>query len=167
MTFGHWAIDKELFDFIRQVLPDGKTILELGSGDGTAELVKHYKVYSVEHDPEWIDKYKSNYIFAPIRRHKPVKNLEGEYWYDARVLELILPEIDYDLLLIDGPPSHYGRAGLIKYWSLFKTNVIIVMDDLNRYEDWRIMVKVSGRLKKPFTVHNAWSEKKHFGVVLP
>ncbi len=36
--FGGWAIQESCFNFIREILPEGKTILELGSGHGTDAL---------------------------------------------------------------------------------------------------------------------------------
>ena len=49
-----WVIAPELYNWIRENIKDGSTILELGSGTGTIELCKHYTVYSVEHDKKWI-----------------------------------------------------------------------------------------------------------------
>jgi hypothetical protein len=37
-----WAIPREAFEWIYENLPHGSTILELGSGNGTKELVKYY-----------------------------------------------------------------------------------------------------------------------------
>ena len=47
MQFGCGAITRALFDDIRFMVPDGSHILEFGSGRGTKELLKHYKVTSV------------------------------------------------------------------------------------------------------------------------
>ena len=48
MGFGEWAISEELYEDIKSILPEGKTILEFGSGSGTHELLKHWSVISVE-----------------------------------------------------------------------------------------------------------------------
>ena len=67
---GSWSITKELFDWIRDTLPDGKTILELGSGPGTVKLLEYYKVYSIEHSKRWLGLAKGgNYIYAPIKKY--------------------------------------------------------------------------------------------------
>ena len=71
--FGGWAISKTCFDYIRELLPGGKVILELGSGEGTAELAKYYRMYSIENQKEWINKYDSTYIYAPIKKYVNVK----------------------------------------------------------------------------------------------
>ena len=75
--------------------PKNSTILELGSGTGTIELVKHYTVYSIEHQKQWVgEASRSNYIYAPLKTYGGVFN-----WYDNHYLNN-LPK-DYDLLLID------------------------------------------------------------------
>lgn len=67
-NLGGWAIQESCYNFIKQILPEGKIILEFGSGLGTDYLSKHYKMYSVENYSEWINKYKSTYIYAPDRK---------------------------------------------------------------------------------------------------
>ncbi len=164
-AFGGYAISEELFQWIRDNLEEGKTLLELGSGTGTGELVKHYNVYSIEHDIAWLFKYHDNYIHAPLKEHKQVAHYcDGKpIWYDARALERELPKIDYDMILVDGPPK--WRSGFMKYWSLFKDDVPVVVDDVNRIRDLKILRGVSVRKKTPFTVYNTWVGGKHFGAV--
>ena len=69
MSFGGWSINEVCFDYIKDILPDGKIILEFGSGFGTEQLAKHYKMYSIENYKEWIGKYNSTYIYAPISQY--------------------------------------------------------------------------------------------------
>ena len=64
-----WSISKELFDYIRKILPEGSTIVELGSGWASEQLSKYYTVYSIEHSEKWLDKYNTNYIYAPIKNN--------------------------------------------------------------------------------------------------
>ena len=40
--FGGWAIEESCFNLIKEILPEGKTILEMGSGYGTDILSKYY-----------------------------------------------------------------------------------------------------------------------------
>ena len=141
--FNNWTIPKELFDWIRANLPDGKTILELGSGDGTDELRKHYTVHSIEHDLAFVK--EGNYIHAPIIRYR------GYDWYDLTKLKA-LPK--YDLLLIDGPTSVIGRRGFIKHRDLFNLNVPIVIDDTQREAERIIAMDLSQMLDRELTVHN-------------
>ena len=168
MVLGDWAIDQALLDHIHSILPQGKTVLEFGSGEGTAELLKRYKVYSVEHNKEWLDKYPTNYIYAPLKEHKAMRNYSEPYiWYDADVLRRTLPKLKYDLILIDGPIQ--SRTGFVKYmnWIPLNTNVPMVFDDVNLKRNWLIIKGVSSRVKRPFTCYNAWKDGKDFGVIMP
>ncbi len=154
-NFGGWSIDKELFDYIRQVLPTGKTILELGSGWASGILSEYYTVYSIEHDPQWVGKYNTHYIYAPIRHG----------WYDVSVLSTELPT-HYDLILIDGPTGTIGRWGFYTNLYLFNTNTIMIFDDVNRIAEYHLLTAVSHKLNKPYTIYESNGEKK-FGVILP
>jgi predicted O-methyltransferase YrrM len=120
-NFGGWSIDKELFDFIRSVLPEGKIMLELGSGWSSQKFSEYYTVYSIEHNEKWVGKYSTHYIYAPIKNG----------WYDISILSKKLPQ-SYDLILIDGPTGDIGRGGFYSHLDLFNTNVIMIFDDINR-----------------------------------
>lgn len=152
-NFGGWAIDKELFDYIRTILPEGKTILELGSGWGSGELSKYYTVYSIEHDPAWVGRYNTHYIYAPIKHG----------WYDIEVLKKELPQ-HYDLIIVDGPPGTIGRWHFSTYLTLFKATVPIIFDDVNRKPEHSLMTDVAKKLKKPFKILHGGTGKQ-FGVV--
>ena len=161
-----WSVSPTLIEIIKDLVPVNSTILELGSGEGTDVLSEHFKVYSVEHDSEWVGKYKSTYIHAPLKEHKPVGGIGGDEpveWYDPDVLRAQLPK-HYDLLLIDGPPKN--RSGFIKYFELFKADVPMIFDDVHRARDLTVMTKIAARLSRPYTVYGL-HETKHFGVILP
>ena len=152
--FDNWTIPTELFEWIRENLPDGKTILELGSGNGTTELLKHYTVYSIEHDPAWIGQTKSNYIFAPIISY------EDYEWYDSGVL-LDLPK--YDLILVDGPTGKIGRGGFYRNSHLFDMSVPIVIDDTQRYAEFKLAGTLGKSLNREVTYfHETW---RKFAVI--
>ena len=154
-NFGGWSIDKEVFDYIQQVLPAGKTILELGSGWASEILSEYYTVYSIEHDPQWVGKYNTHYIYAPI--------ING--WYDVSVLSNELPT-HYDLILIDGPTGTIGRGKFYTNLYLFNTNTIMIFDDVNRIAEYNLLVAVSQKLNKPYTIYKS-NGQKNFGVILP
>lgn len=120
------------FDWIENNIPCGSTILELGSGDGTKRLAMHYNMYSIEHDPFWVNRHDSTYIYAPIKKD----------WYDVRFLKNKLPKY-YDLLLVDGPPGKIGRLGFIENIGLFDTNTCMLFDDVKRKEERRLVNLVS------------------------
>jgi len=157
-NFGGWAIQESCFNFIRKILKDGSTILELGSGIGTYHLSKHYKMYSIENYIEWVDKYDSNYIFAPIKYYNDewqAPDLPGENsdrqvgWYNPYFLEGKIPK-KYDLILIDGPNGSFGRGGFLKHIDIFNTSVPIIFDDINRNDENLLMIKVSEKIGKPY-----------------
>lgn len=152
--FGGDSIERNCFDKIRDILPRGKTILELGSGRVTGELAKHYEMISIEHDSKWLNKYRSTYIYAPL-----VLDISHDmWWYDTMVLERELPDHCYDLILVDGPPAiSLGRKairmGFYHNLDLFDTRCPMVFDDMQPGRMEREMVaKVSKKLGRPFMV---------------
>ena len=66
MGFGQVSISKNCFELIRSILPEGKTILEFGSGFGTTQLAKHYNMYSVENQIEWQNAHLSSKCLSII-----------------------------------------------------------------------------------------------------
>jgi hypothetical protein len=156
-NLGGWAIQETCYNFIKTILPEGSTILEFGSGIGTDYLSKHYEMISIENYSEWVGKYKSTYIHAPIVYYTesyPAPDLPGEHgskqigWYDVEIIKQQLPS-KYDLILVDGPNGKFGRGGFLKHIDLFNTNVPIIFDDINR-EERHLMVKVSELLGRPY-----------------
>ena len=128
--FNDWSISRELFDFIRQTIPAGSTILEFGSGYGTKALAMYYEMYSIEDDIRFVNLFNSNYCHAPIKQY------DGYQWYDREVVAEFVKDIEYDLLLIDAPiGGKYGRSGFLQHTDLFNMNVPVVVDDTNRDEE--------------------------------
>lgn len=161
---GDWSIDPKLVEYIEDVLPKGSTILELGSGHGTQVLADlGYKMHSVEHELDFVGKYDSTYIYAPLEDMKPVRHHpKATSWYNRDKLTEGLKGLKYDLLLIDGPPAH--RAGFIKYFTLFDPESIMVFDDLQRDRERRICHSIAGRLDTCYVTYAAGT-KKPFGVI--
>lgn len=145
MPFGSWSIERECFELIREILPDGSTILELGSGWVTGELAKHYNVVSIEHDAAHVGKYPSRYIHAPMKLG----------WYDPQAIrEGGLQGVKYDMILIDGPPAivignAYSRLGLLANLDLFDLNVPIVLDDTERRPEKELAKMLATVLNRP------------------
>ena len=162
-----WTITSTLLEYLKQNLPEGKTILELGSGKGTEELVKNWKVSSIEHDSKWVGVVpQTNYIHAPLTPHKALKRHEGTLWYDRRVLteQIVKSNLQYDLILVDGPCPPGSRAGFFKYIDYFNTNVPLIFDDINRAKDWILLLSIQNKLGKTITVPHD-SHGKAFGVL--
>ena len=128
-AFGGYAIAEEMYEWLLKNLPEGKTILELGSGKGTIYLTKHWKVYSIEHDKRWVNyAKKAHYIYAPIGSYGTKKVYK---WYDRKIIRKYIPK-DYDLLLVDGPNGYIGREGFLRNLNLFKKDIPIIIDDTQR-----------------------------------
>ena len=155
MGFGGWAISQELFDWLDANVKHGSTILELGSGKGTAELVKLWEVYSVEHDLEWVGKVKgSHYLHAPL--------VDG--WYHPNKVNSLIKQIDCDVVIIDGPPSAQGRGNFIRHMGLFNPAVPWVFDDMHRLPDLRSAAKVAKARDAQLVLHQC-ADGKEFGVI--
>ena len=164
------SIGKNCFKKIREILPEGSTILELGSGEGTDELLKHYRVISIEHNEKYVShkgKYIHICIYAPIKDYvmkaKKIYNEKG--WYDVSVVTNALQQLEgkYDLILVDGPNGSIGRGGFLKFFSIFKQDVPIIIDDVhdNRYLD--MTSKITLKLKVGFKVFTDY--RKQFAII--
>ncbi len=118
--------------WIVENIPDGATILELGSGKGS-EVLYHlgYKVFSVEEDIQWVNKYHGvTYIHAPIENN----------WYNLLAMKSIPKK--YDLLIIDGPKRGWQREGILDHLDLFNWSVPVLIDDFNRPEEHAMAIQL-------------------------
>ena len=143
MGLGRIDISDECQEFIKKTIPLGSNIIELGSGHGTRELVKNYKVYSIEQNKEWVGYVpESNYIYAPLKGN----------WYDPDIIKSNIP-LKYSAILIDGPRGK-GRMGFMENLSLFSllNEVPIIIDDANRNEEKELLIALSSFLKKPYSI---------------
>ena len=127
---------KSFHCWVKRHLKKGSSILELGNGEGTEYLSRWYTMHSVEHDPYWM-RYNTHYIKAQI--------IDG--WYSVDVLKKELPKIEYDLLIIDGPPGTIGRFKFIENINLFNIDVPIVIDDTTRKDESLIADYITLKLK--------------------
>jgi len=123
-----WAISIPVFEWIYNNVLHGSTILELGSGNGTKELCKYYKVFSIEEDQKWAKHSPSKCFFAPIL-DSSCKINHSSGWYDRSVLNKIPPK--YDLLIIDGPVGN-NRLNFMHYHKHFYMDCPIIVDDLHK-----------------------------------
>jgi len=134
-----WSINVECFEKIVEILEFDKTILELGSGKSTELLSMFYNVISVEDDINYLNKYNSTYIHVPVNR-------DG---YDFVSLKKLLTNINYDLLIIDGP--NHNREKIVDYIKDFNTNIPILWDDTQVYETHAIAMSI--KLNKPYKTY--------------
>ncbi|MGA9530289.1 MAG: hypothetical protein WBQ73_00170 [Candidatus Babeliales bacterium] len=150
--FGQWTIPKELFDYVRTSVPEGATIVELGSGWSSEELSKYYSVYSVEHDPVWMNRYKTQYIYAPLKNG----------WYDSEQLKRHLPS-SYEVLIVDGPDKAH-REGLLEHLDLFLPRVKMIINNTQDAEGKALLESVARKRNASFLVYDA-QDGRQFGVI--
>lgn len=147
-----WMLPKEAIEWILENIPKGSNILELGSGYGTEILSKSYKMYSIEQDEDWLYKFDSNYIYAPIK----------DGFYSREHLRDI--KIEYDLLIVDGPTkSSGGRLGMIDNIDLFILDCDILIDDVHREDELKLLIKISEVVKRDYII--IFCDNKKFGII--
>ncbi len=169
--FGGWSISKTLFDFINELLEPGSRIIETGSGWGTGELAKNFEMYSIEHDPHFINIHNSNYINAPIVEYSDDSFPNDTGWYDFDILKKELPK-DYDLILVDGPLGTIGRSGFYRHFDLFRSDVPIILDDVDRKDELNLLKMVETKTGRKAIIHKDSSleddeKTKYFAVLMP
>ena len=123
--FCEWAISRRLWDVMRPMLSAGMVTLETGSGLSTllveAAGCRHT---ALEHDEEHAAP-SDCVVVAPLVGKPP--------WYDWE------PAHPFDLILIDGPPGHVGRSGILRVFDrLIARSTIVVVDDTHRCEEKRL-----------------------------
>ena len=130
-------------EYIKENLPAKSTILEFGSGvNSTLQLSENYKMISIEDNKRYIDKYNSTYIHASMKNG----------WYDLDVLQEEL-SLKYDLILVDGPAGRNGknvRMGFLTNINLFNVDVPIVIHDVDRPAEKKLLEEVSKYIKRPY-----------------
>lgn len=156
-----FSLQPAVYEAIAKLVPIGSSILELGSGDGDAKLVFNYEVHAVEHDEVWLDKNPNvHYIHAPLTPIKPTRwHPHHGSWYSPSVLRRELPKLRYDLLIVDGPPGDVGRGGYLKYWDIFDSSVPVIMDDIHRFEEWKMLRVLSNKMKKNIVLPPTGTER--------
>jgi hypothetical protein len=147
------SISFALYAYLLDNLPEGKTILELGSGWGSGELIKHWNVWSVENKEKWFKMYNPQSVLIPITK--------GWYDYDLMKEFMLKMRGSYDLLLVDGP--YDNRWGILRNFHLFDHDprIPVVFDDIKRKEGLDIMDGVSKRLNRTYQIFGG----NTFGVI--
>ena len=132
---GGWCLAKETVDWIDKNIKHGSTILELGSGEASYQLSKRYKIYSVEHDPSYLNIHENvNYVYAPLFKTEFSKFC----WYNYKNIKIAVEGfgIKQSLLIIDGPIGH-DRLNYLCYMKKcgISLDCYIIVDDTNREAD--------------------------------
>ena len=124
---GGWSYtQKEINELLKNLsFKEGYSILEFGSGDSTLKLYNYVKrhianliFYTYESNIDYIkDHHEIQYILYDINKIKDV----------------IIPDIKFDLILIDGPTGEYRSMWYSKIKNNIKNGTIILVDDFNHY----------------------------------
>ena len=176
MGFGEWAISAELYDDIKSILPEGKTILEFGSGSGTHELLKHWSVVSVEDNAKWLNlasrfnmgPHRSTYIHAPLSPTPKQDKYPDTLWYNHEALSAGLKDNHFDLVIIDGPctgtfdyisesdiDGWIGRAGILTFIENHPTwfqGKYIIVDDCERPDEMVVAEDIASLVNGELTL---------------
>jgi len=145
-------ISEDMFKAIIACTNPSGNILELGSGTTTKLFAKQRKIYSVEHNKEYVGSYNlpEYYIYAPM-------NEQQWYTFDSE-----LPA--YDCLLVDGPDNDARILNFIFDINRFDKHVPWFIDDIKYApykKDIEYLVKLSG---KKWIEHN--ESPKAWGVLV-
>lgn len=131
MFNGGWSYtQKEMTELFKHLtFSESYSILEFGSGDSTAKLcdytskkVKNLTFYTYETSHEFLNNKHPNVNYILYDR-------EG---IDA----LELPDLKFDLILIDGPNGEYRSKWYSKIKNNVKSGTIVLIDDFNHYESF-------------------------------
>jgi len=164
-----WSISPEIVDFLVEALSKDNTIIEFGSGTGSIELEKHFHLWSIEHNPTFLYQNTLTNIYAPMKKYQKINpTIETdmiEYeWYDQEVVRNVMKKINYDCILVDGPPGIIGRDGFLHNINKFDTNCLIVIDDVNRDDENKLLFNVSKKLNCSYSVFHC-KDNKSYGVI--
>ena len=154
-----WALDKEAFRRIDDIVYPGETILELGSGAGTSILIEMgFFVYSVESDPRWVTlRAGGELLYAPLK----------DGWYDTFLIKRYAPK-DYSLLIVDGPVGSGKRIQIMKHLHLFRSDVPWLIDDTHRPHEAKMAEVIARELNFHLEAVDTTNETgKQFCILTP
>ena len=133
-----WSLPEAALLAVSLLTPKDSLILEFGSGYGSHLIGKKNHLTSIEHDEKFVSRFSNvNYIHAPIKLLDIVNGDRKLQWYDPEIVKQSIPE-NYEMVILDGPPSQYGREAILNYLSFFKKNAFWIIDDVLRPEEQNI-----------------------------
>lgn len=149
------GITVEFYNWIISNIKLGSTILELGSGDASTQyLCEKYVLFSIENDKAFCGKYKSNYIYAPLK----------DGWYDVEIVKKEIPK-KYDLIIVDGPRGPIARMGFYKHLDIFDVSVPIIIDDII-YKNMELINELKKKTGKTIKIFDTKAKGKNTFAVL-
>ena len=149
MTFGSMEFSTEFFESFKNHVPHGSSILEFGSGSSTKKLVDAgYRVFSIEENLEFVDKYGSEYLYAPI----------VDDWYDVSAVRKFLSDKKYSAVIIDGP-AYGDRFKILEHLGEIDISGWVFVDDIDRSNDRKIFDKLKSQ--------RTYEDMGVFGIIYP
>lgn len=156
--FGAFTICEDFGDILIQEVLNSrpKTILEVGSGVSTVllgyclEILGEGHIYSIEHLPEYAQRTRSltknhrvDHYTTVIDASLIMREIQQEQWlwYDTSGLA----EMQYDLVVVDGPPRRTGPLARYPILPLFddsmSSNSVLLLDDALRKDEEAILLR--------------------------
>lgn len=150
IKWGGSGIEKCVFDYLINRFAKGTKMLEFGAGDvSTKAFSQYFELTTIEQMNEWIGRYPSKYIHAPLR---------GD-WYDRNYL-LNLPK-DFEVIFVDGPLGD-KRQGVLNNLDLFNTDCVWVFHDIYRPTERKLAVDFANITNKKI---NFYEDCDYWAVV--
>jgi hypothetical protein len=148
-----WMLPESAMSWIESTLPDGARILEFGSGHGTDRLARRFEVLSIEHDTAWVGRCSTPCVHAPIEENATSLAAGEQGWYRLSVVLDSIPK-DLDLVIVDGPPGSIGRTGLLQSLHALPKGVLMLVDDVHRDAEARLLAALTDWHDGPVLVHH-------------
>lgn len=148
---GGWALGADaLLYILRHNASDPFTrALELGPGTSSLVLgasLKSCEMTGLEHDPSYVRSVDGLLRGQGIENysllHAPLTTVPGTdtQWYDSTIVSKL--PLDFDLIIVDGPPNLGGRGAREPAIELIRENArqhaLIIVDDTDRPDERRM-----------------------------
>lgn len=136
INWGGSGIERCLYDYVVDMFPKGTKMLEIGGGDVSTKVFSDYfTLTTIEQSTNWIGKYKSNYIYAPLL---------GD-WYNPKYLINITK--DYKIVFVDGP-SGDKRHELLNNLEIFNVDAVWIFHDIYRETERKLSIDFANKTNK-------------------
>lgn len=141
------SLPRKMFSYIYRTVQQDWTTLEYGSGLSTLLFNEIGCAHlALEDQKVWRDKVTSLVGNTCEVKHVPLTRVQGSR---HRMKYDWLPVGEYNLVLIDGPQGKLGRDGVLEQIQLLvNPQTIVLIDDVHRREEKRILDKLCGILER-------------------
>ncbi|HEY4111756.1 class I SAM-dependent methyltransferase [Puia sp.] len=145
------------------VINDRKNVLEFGAGISTimmGRLIKtnslETRIISVEHNSRWVEILKGIVLAEGLEDHIGIVHAPlvpccvatcHTDWYDTTVLEPVIGNRTFDMVLVDGPPAYEPPKMEARYPALpfvynrLAARSILVLDDAEREGEKAVLAR--------------------------